>query len=69
MARGARGEGDGRPTAVEKRRIYVAFFVIAFAVDLGVGLVRYGTYAPTLIGLAIMITSALFLVYSLIRDR
>jgi hypothetical protein len=65
----AGGEGNGRPTVAEKRRVYVAFFVIAFAIDLGVGLVRYGTYAPTLIGLAIMITSALFLIYSLIRDR
>lgn len=62
-------EGNGRPTAAEKRRVYVAFFVIAFVIDLGVGLVRYGTYAPTLIGLAIMITSALFLIYSLIRER
>lgn len=65
----AGGEGDGRPTVTEKRRIYVAFFVIAFAIDLGIGLVRYGAYAPTLIGLAIMITSALFLIFSLIRDR
>jgi hypothetical protein len=65
----AGGEGNGRPTATEKRRVYVAFFVIAFAIDLGVGLVRYGTYTPTLIGLAIMITSALFLIYSLIRER
>jgi hypothetical protein len=64
-----RGSGDGKPTAKEKRRIYVAFFIIAFAVDLVVGLVRYGTYVPTLIGLAIMITSALFLIYSLVRDR
>jgi FtsH-binding integral membrane protein len=61
--------GDGKPTAREKRRIYVAFFVIAFLVDLAVGLIRYGTYAPTLIGLAIMITAALFFFFSLIRDR
>jgi hypothetical protein len=65
----ARETGDGRPTAKEKRRIYIGFFVIAFAVDLLTGLLRNGTYAPTLIGLAIMITSALFLIYSLIRDR
>ena len=61
--------GDGRPTAQQKRRMYVVFFVIAFAVDLIFGLVQYGTYAPTLVGLAIMITAALFFVFSLIRDR
>jgi hypothetical protein len=65
----AGGEGKGKPTVAEKRRVYVAFFVIAFVIDLAVGLARDGAYAPTLIGLAIMITSALFLIYSLIRDR
>jgi hypothetical protein len=65
----ARDAGDGRPTGREKRLVYVVFFVIAFAIDLIVGLLRNGTYTPTLIGLAIMITSVLFLVYSLIRDR
>jgi hypothetical protein len=65
----ARNAGNGQPSVQEKRRVYVVFFVIAFAVDLIVGLLRNGTYTPTLIGLAIMITSALFLVYSLIRDR
>jgi FtsH-binding integral membrane protein len=61
--------GDGKPTAREKRRMYVVFFVIAFLVDLVVGLIRYGTYAPTLVGMAIMITAALFFFFSLIRDR
>lgn len=61
--------GDGKPTAQEKRRMYVVFFVIAFAIDLVIGLIRYGTYVPTLVGLAIMITAALFFVFSLIRDR
>lgn len=65
----ARETENGRPTAKEKRRIYIGFFVIAFAVDLLTGLLRTGSYTPTLIGLAIMITSALFLIYSLIRDR
>ena len=60
---------DGKPTARQKRRVYVVFFVIAFAVDLIVGLIQYGTYMPTLIGMAIMITAALFFVFSLIRDR
>lgn len=61
--------GGGKPTVQQKRRMYVAFFVIAFSIDLIVGLVRYGTYVPTLVGLAIMITAALFFVFSLIRDR
>ena len=61
--------GDGKPTVRQKRQMYVAFFIIAFLVDLVIGLVRYGTYAPTLVGLAIMITAALFLAFSLIRDR
>ncbi len=63
------GRDDDKPTSEEKRRVYVVFFVIAFAIDLAVGLIREGTYAPTLIGGAIMITSVLFYVYSLIRDR
>jgi FtsH-binding integral membrane protein len=61
--------GDGKPTVQQKRRMYVAFFVIAFLVDLVFGLIQYGTYAPTLVGLAIMITAALFYVFSLIRGR
>ena len=61
--------GDGKPTVQQKRRMYVVFFVIAFLVDLVIGLIRYGTYAPTLVGLAIMITAALFLAYSFIRER
>jgi FtsH-binding integral membrane protein len=61
--------GGGKPTAREKRRMYVIFFVIAFLVDLVVGLVRDGTYAPTLVGMAIMITAVLFFVFSLIRER
>ena len=61
--------GGGKPTPVEKRRVYMLFFFIAFAIDLGIGLLRHGTYTPTLIGSAIMITAALFFVYSLIRER
>lgn len=61
--------GDGKPTGAQKRVTYVVFFFIAFAIDLVVGLVQYGTYTPTLFGLAIMITAALFFVVSLIRDR
>lgn len=65
----AGGAGDGKPTAREKRRMYVVFFVIAFLVDFVVGLIQHGGYTPTLVGLAIMITSALFFVFSLVRDR
>jgi hypothetical protein len=61
--------GDGKPTAQQKRVIYAVFFIIAFLIDLVFGLVQYGTYAPTLVGLAIMITSALFFIFSLIRGR
>ena len=61
--------GDDKPTAREKRRMYVIFFVIAFLVDLVVGLIQRGTYSPTLVGMAIMITAALFFVFSLVRDR
>ncbi len=63
------GRDEDKPTPEEKRRVYVVFFLIAFAIDLAVGLVRNGTYTPTMIGSAIMITSVLFYVYSLIKDR
>lgn len=63
------GRDDDKPTPEEKRRVYVVFFLIAFAIDLAIGLVREGTYVPTLIGGAIMITSVLFYVYSMFRDR
>lgn len=61
--------GDGNPTVQQKRRVYVIFFFGAFLIDLIFGLVQFGTYRPTLIGLAVMITAALFFIYSLIRDR
>lgn len=61
--------GDGNPTVQQKRRVYVIFFFGAFLIDLIFGLVQFGTYRPTLIGLAVMITAALFFVFSLIRDR
>ena len=61
--------GDGNPTVQQKRRVYVIFFFGAFLIDLIFGLVQFGTYRPTLIGLAVMITAALFFVFSLVRDR
>lgn len=63
-----RREG-GKPTVQEKRRTYVLFFVIAFLIDLVVGLIQTGTYRPTLVGSAIMITAALFLIISFVRGR
>jgi len=65
----AGGANDGKPTAREKRRRYAIFFVIAFLVDLTVGLLQRGAYTPTLVGMAIMSTAALFFVISLVRDR
>lgn len=61
--------GDGKPTVQQKRRMYVIFFVGAFLIDLVFGLVQFGTYRPTLLGLAVMITAALFYVISLLRGR
>lgn len=61
--------GDGKPTVQQKRRMYVIFFVGAFLIDLVFGLVQFGTYRPTLLGLAVMITAALFYVISLVRGR
>lgn len=61
--------GDGKPTVQQKRRMYVIFFVGAFLIDLVFGLVQFGTYRPTLLGLAVMITAALFYVVSLVRNR
>lgn len=60
---------DERRSPRAKRRFYVIAFVVAFAIDLMVGFAQGGGYRPSLIGLAIMITSALFFTYSLIRDR
>ena len=52
-----------------KRRFYVIAFVIAFGIDLIAGLMEGRIYHPSLVGLAVMITAALFFTYSLIRDR
>jgi hypothetical protein len=60
---------DGKPTGREKRRFYVIAFAIALGVDLLLSALRGEAYRPTLLGLAIMITAGLFFLYSLIRER
>lgn len=58
-----------RPTGVEKRRVYAAFFLIALAIEVLLALTRDGPFQPTLIGSAVIITAALFFIYSHIRER
>lgn len=60
---------DEKQNPRSRRRFYAAAFLVAFAIDLIIGLINSGVYRPSLVGLAIMITSALFFTYSLIRDR
>lgn len=62
------GKPNG-PTGAEKRRVYVTFFLIALVVEVLLALTRDGSFRPTLIGAAVMITAVLFFVYSLIRER
>ena len=62
------GKRDG-PTGAEKRRVYLTFFLIALAIEVLLALTRDGPFRPTLIGTAVIITSALFFVYSIIRER
>jgi hypothetical protein len=60
---------DDKPNPATKRRFYLIAFAIAFTVDYFAGMAKGGGYQPSLIGLAVMITSALFFFYSLIRNR
>ena len=60
---------DDNPTERERRRFYVIAFVLALGLDVIVSMTSGGSYKPSLIGLAIMITAGLFFVYSLIRKR
>tara|TARA_R110001606_G_scaffold59364_1_gene141175 strand:+ start:339 stop:542 length:204 start_codon:yes stop_codon:yes gene_type:complete len=65
-------QGDsssGTRSGREKRRIYVAAFIIALAIDVVVSMTRGMPYQPSLIGLAIMITSVLYFLWSWLRDR
>ena len=65
----SQGDGGGERSGREKRRIYVAAFVIALAIDLIVSIMRGMPYQPSLIGLAIMITAVLYFAWSWLRDR
>ena len=58
-----------RNVASIKRWGYLFAFAVAFAIDYFAGMAKGGEYQPSLIGLAVMITSALFFIYSLIRNR
>lgn len=60
---------DDKPSEEQKRRIYVIFFCVAFFVDLVISTFRGEMYRPTLFGLAIMIASVLFFLWSWIRSR
>lgn len=60
---------DDKPSPSAKRRFYIIAFTVAFVIDYAAAIMRGGDYRPSLIGLAVMITSALFFTYSLLRDR
>ena len=60
---------DDKPDPAIKRKFYLIAFAVAFSIDYFVGMAKGGEYQPSLIGLAVMITSALFFIYSLIRNR
>ncbi|HAA91841.1 MAG TPA: hypothetical protein DCS82_10370 [Rhodospirillaceae bacterium] len=62
-------QNDEKPSEEEKRRIYIIFFCVALVVDLGISTFRGEAYRPTLFGLAIMIASVLFFLWSWIRSR
>ena len=52
-----------------KRRFYLIAFAVAFGIDYFMAAMRGEEFKPRLIGLAVMITAALFFAYSLIRER
>ena len=53
----------------QKRAFYLTAFCIALGVDVAMNLSRGESYRPSLVGLAIMITSVLWFVWSWIRER
>lgn len=63
------GGGDDKPSEPEKRRVYVLFFCMALLIDLAVSTFRGEAYHPTMIGLAVMIASLAFFVWSWLRNR
>ena len=60
---------DDKPDPAIKRRFYLIAFAVAVSSDYFAGMAKGGEYQHSLIGLAVMITSALFFIYSLIRNR
>ena len=62
-------QNDDRPADGAKRGFYVVFFWGAFFIDLALSRFRWKLYRPILFGLAVMITSALFFIYSWLQSR
>ena len=60
---------EDEPDPKAKRRFYLIAFAVAFGIDYLMSAVRGDGFKPSLIGLAVMITAALFFTYSLIRER
>jgi len=60
---------EDRQNPRARRRFYAVAFAVALGIDLTMGFVNGSGYRPSLVGLAVMITSALFFTYSLIRHR
>jgi len=60
---------EDKPNPAGKRKFYIIAFFVALGIDLLSSLMRGGEYRPSLIGLAVMITAALFFTFSLLRDR
>ena len=58
-----------KPDPKAKRRFYLIAFFVALGIDYFTSTLGDGNFKPSLIGLAVMITAALFFTYSLIRER
>mgnify|MGYP004392474365 FL=1 len=63
------GMNEEKTDPKAKRRFYLVAFAVAFGIDYLMSVVGGEGFKPSLIGLAVMITAALFFTYSLIRDR
>mgnify|MGYP001178372777 FL=1 len=60
---------ENKPNPAAKRKFYIIAFCVALGIDLLSSVLGRGEYRPSLIGLAVMITAALFFTFSLLRDR
>lgn len=60
---------ENKPNPAAKRKFYIIAFCVALGIDLLSSVLGGGEYRPSLIGLAVMITAALFFTFSLLRDR